>query len=200
MNRSTKFSPSTSSQDTKKKERKENHKRKTQMFQNCEEARTPRAAYCGVNGSRRTGTPWRGRSVSTLTGAWRYSSEMPKRKLASITASTTLASTMAYAWPTQLRGPDANGRNRPAHGRGLPGANRSGLNSCASAPHTASSWWMASTGIHSDAPLGTRSSSPGPEPSVMSSNAIRGSSVAGGYSRSVSLITICSCGQAGRHG
>lgn len=98
-----------------------------------------------------------------------------------------LASIMAKDWPTQFRGPAAKGMKwRP--GANIFPANRSGLNSFASLPHNSSLWWIASTGIHMESPFGMWRS-----PSLMSSKAIRGRTVAGGYSRIDSLITMFSC-------
>lgn len=125
------------------------------------------------NGVKQTWTPYLGCMVRTITGAWRYVSEIVKLNFERNMAKMILASIIAKAWPMQFLGPAANGMNRPALDDF--DVNLSGLNSFASFPHNSSLWWIASTGIHIDSPFGISKS-----PSFMSSNAILGSTVAGG--------------------
>lgn len=74
-------------------------------------------------------------------------------------ASPILASSSAKVWPTQVRGPQPNGKNDGGaspvdDALATPSANLSGLNSSASGPYASLSWWMQSSGSISITPAG----------------------------------------------
>ncbi|KAI5082326.1 hypothetical protein GOP47_0002069 [Adiantum capillus-veneris] len=68
---------------------------------------------------------------------------------------TILASIIAKFCPTQFRGPKEKGIKAIGFLQAFatPSEKRSGLNSSASSPHMVLSWWIASTGTHTNNPF-----------------------------------------------